>query len=402
MSNKQVIYIKYSELTLKGKNRMDFVRILAQNVKHALKQIPYKLTYYYDYLVLEDFSSENVNEIIEILKVIPGINSFSLAYLIEKDLQKLSTLVLDVTNNLLKEQVLNKFRITCSRTDKTFSSSPEIIDILATTLLNNTNLKVGLKDYDLNLQIEVKKDYIVVFYKSIKGANGLPIRSSGNCLMLLSGGIDSPVASRLLMQRGLYVNFLTFITPPHTSEQALQKVRDLVKLITVNNKLCQAKLFICNFSNLQHELTHIKKESYRITLMRRCFFRIAKKIAIKNNFKAIATGESLGQVASQTIESMQVISDVLDDFLILRPLVSFDKEEIIKLANKYNTYETSILPYDDSCSLFAPKNPVTKPTIKIAKELEESCFLLDDLIEKTIEKDVHMEELIDNEFRKIY
>lgn len=402
MNNNQVIYIKYSELTLKGKNRMEFVRILAQNIKYALKQISHKLTYYYDYLVLEDFNDANIDEIIKILEVIPGINSFSLAYLVEKDLQKLNKLVLDVTNNLLKEQTLTKFRITCSRTDKSFSSSLEIIDLLATTLLTNTNLKVSLKEYDLNLQIEVKKDYIFVFYKSIKGVNGLPIRSSGNCLMLLSGGIDSPVASRLLMQRGLYVNFLTFITPPHTSEKALQKVRDLVKLITVNNKLSHAKLFVCNFSNLQHELSHIKKESYRITLMRRCFFRIAKEIAIKNNFKAIATGESLGQVASQTIESMQVISNVLDDFLILRPLISFDKEEIIKLANKYNTYETSILPYDDSCSLFAPKNPVTKPTIKTANELEESCFLLDDLIKNTIEKDIHVEEIIDNEFRKVY
>lgn len=393
MKNK-IIYIKYSELTLKKKNRMDFIRILLNNVKWALQNFNLKIQYFYDYMSIVDFNEQNIDEILAILKEIPGINSFYVAYLIDKNLDNLVELSLSIIQNEInKNNNLKSFRITSRRQDKNFTSSLEIINLVAGVILSKTSLNVDLYKADLNLQIEVKKDNIVVFVNGNNGSNGLPVGSSGRALVLLSGGIDSPVAARLLMLRGLKVDFITFITPPHTSEKALDKVRNLAKLITLNNKLCKSKLFICNFSDIQHELTHIKKESYRITLMRRQFFKIAKTIAMQNNTMVLATGESLGQVASQTIESMTTISQVLDNFLILRPLVSYDKEQIISLAKKFNTYETSILPYDDSCSLFAPKNPVTKPNIETALELENDCFLLDSIVENVIKNKVTKEDI---------
>lgn len=386
----KIIYIKYSELTLKKKNRMDFVRKLHNNIVFALKEFNVKVIYHYDYCEVTNFENNDLNEICKILKLIPGINSFSIAYIIEKDINKLIEFCLLLSQYNIENHNIKTFRITSRRQDKSFSSSSEIINGIATSLLKNTNLKVNLENYDWNLQIEVKNNCIIVYDLSTNASCGLPVGSSGRVLVLLSGGIDSPVASRLLMNRGLEEDFLTFITPPHTSDMALEKVKMLVKQITLNNKLCNSKLFVCNFTNLQNELTHIQKESYRITLMRRRFIKIAKEIAIQRNCSAIATGESLGQVASQTIESMQVINESAQNFLILRPLLAMDKNEIINYAKEYGTYEISILPYSDSCSLFAPKKPVTQPKLDVAMELESKILLLDELTNSAIK--IHTKE----------
>lgn len=386
----KIIYIKYSELTLKKKNRMDFIRKLHNNIVFALKEFNVKVIYHYDYCEVTEFKNDDLDKICEILKLIPGINSFSLSYIVDKDINKLVDFCLLLSQYNIENHQIKTFRITSHRQDKNFISSSEIINHIATSLLKNTNLKVSLEDYDWNLQIEVKSNCIVVYDISINATCGLPVGSSGRALVLLSGGIDSPVASRLLMNRGLSVDFLTFITPPHTSDMALEKVKMLVRKITLENKLCNSKLFVCNFTNLQNELAHIQKESYRITLMRRRFIKIAKEIAIQRNCGAIATGESLGQVASQTIESMQVINESAQNFLILRPLLTMDKNEIINYARKYGTYEISILPYSDSCSLFAPKKPVTQPKLDVAQELESKILLLDELTDSAIK--IHTKE----------
>ncbi|MDE5651462.1 MAG: tRNA 4-thiouridine(8) synthase ThiI [Ureaplasma sp.] len=386
----KVIYIKYSELTLKKKNRMDFVRKLHNNIVFALKEFNVQVIYHYDYCEVINFKNDDLEKICEILKLIPGINSFSIAYILEKDLNKLVDFCLLLSQYNIENHNIKTFRITSHRQDKNFISSNEIINSIATKILKNTDLKVNLENYDWNLQVEIKNNCIVVYDLSTNGTFGLPVGSSGRALVLLSGGIDSPVAARLLMNRGLSVDFLTFITPPHTSDMALEKVKMLIRKITLNNKLCNSKLFVCNFTNLQNELAHTQKESYRITLMRRRFIKIAKEIAIQKNCGAIATGESLGQVASQTIESMQVINESAQNFLILRPLLAMDKNEIIGYAKKYQTYEISILPYSDSCSLFAPKKPVTQPKLETAIELESKILLLDELTESTIK--IHTKE----------
>ena len=389
---KKIVYIKYGELTLKKKNRKNFISILFSNIKFALKEFAnIKIIHYFDYMKIENIDNFE-QDIIEILKFIPGIYYICIATQMNNDIDTLKTYCLKYAQKLYTSN-FNKFRLTCHRQNKQYYlTSNEIINIIAGEILNNTNYSVSLKQYDLDIKIEIKNDFAIVYDKRIKGLGGLPIGSNGRILMLLSGGIDSPVASKLLMNRGLKVDFLTFITPPHTSEKSLQKVKDLVNVITLNNKLYKSKLYVCNFSMLMHELTHIKNESYRITLMRRYFLRIANELKNKYNYDAIGTGDSIGQVASQTLESMDVISNSISNCLILRPLLTFDKELIINYAKFYNTYNLSILPYSDSCSLFAPKNPTTKPKNSIAIELEKKLDLINDIMINTIKNKIWIEE----------
>lgn len=396
---KKIIYIKYGELTLKGKNRKHFVSILATNVKRALKSFSsIIIEKKFDCMILTNLDN-HVDEVIGILQFIPGIYYISIATQISNDIN----IIKDYCLSLAKDKYFENatFRITCHRHNKNyFLNSNEIISIVAGEILQNTKYQVNLKNFSLNINIEIKDSCAIIFTNQIKGLGGLPVGSNGKVLVLLSGGIDSPVASKLLMNRGLSVDFLTFITPPHTSEKALEKVRTLSKEITFNNLLCNSKLYICNFTMLMHELTHINKESYRITLMRRYFLRIANFLKEKYGYDAIATGDSIGQVASQTLESMNAISSAIDNCLILRPLLTYDKEQIINLAKFYKTYNTSILPYNDSCLLFAPKNPTTKPNLEIVTKIENSLELIDVILTNVINNHIWIEELKDDNWYK--
>jgi thiamine biosynthesis protein ThiI len=268
----------------------------------------------------------------------------------------------------------------------------EISTKLGGVILNHfKDYAVDVHKPKLVINVEIKDLYAIFYFEKINGLGGLPLGINGKVLMLISGGIDSPVAANLLLKKGLQVDFLTFISPPHTDERALNKVRELKKIITLNNDLYNAKLYIVNFTNLQHEITHIHDRSYQITILRRYFFRFAKRLAESNNYQAIATGEALGQVASQTIQSMQTIQNSIGDFLVLRPLLTMDKSEIIHLAKQLGTYDTSILPYADSCSLFVPANPVTKPTIHKAIHLESGLELADDIMEQIFKNHIKIE-----------
>ena len=392
---KKIIYIKYAELTLKGKNRKHFVSVLASNVKRALKSFSsIIIEKKFDCMILTNLDN-HIDEVIHILQFIPGIYYISIATQISNDINIIKDYCLFLAKDKYFENAT--FRITCHRHNKNyFLNSNEIISIVAGEILQNTKYQVNLKNFSLNINIEIKDSCAIIFTNKIKGLGGLPVGSNGKVLVLLSGGIDSPVASKLLMNRGLSVDFLTFITPPHTSEKALEKVRTLSKEITFNNLLCNSKLYICNFTMLMHELTHINKESYRIILMRRYFLRIANFLKEKYGYDAIATGDSIGQVASQTIESMNVISAAIDNCLILRPLLTYDKEQIINLAKFYKTYHTSILPYNDSCLLFAPKNPTTKPNLEIVTKIENRLELIDVILTNVINNHIWIEELKDD------
>lgn len=396
---KKIIYIKYGELTLKGKNRKHFISVLASNVKRALKSFSsIIIEKKFDCMILTNLDN-HVDEVIGILQFIPGIYYISIATQISNDIN----IIKDYCLSLAKDKYFENatFRITCHRHNKNyFLNSNEIISIVAGEILQNTKYQVNLKNFSLNINIEIKDSCAIIFTNQIKGLGGLPVGSNGKVLVLLSGGIDSPVASKLLMNRGLSVDFLTFITPPHTSEKALEKVRTLSKEITFNNLLCNSKLYICNFTMLMHELTHINKESYRITLMRRYFLRIANFLKEKYGYDAIATGDSIGQVASQTLESMNAISSAIDNCLILRPLLTYDKEQIINLAKFYKTYNTSILPYNDSCLLFAPKNPTTKPNLEIVTKIENSLELIDVILTNVNNNHIWIEELKDDNWYK--
>ena len=378
----KIIYLKYGELTLKGKNRKFFQSLLIKNLKKAISDFKVKIIDKFDHLIIEVENSEDIDNLITIITKVPGFAHLSIGYVIDKDIEIIKT----TANQIIVDNFQKTFKIESKRTDKAFYlDSIQIKNMVAGFILANNEIKVDVKNPDIKINIEIKKNYAVVFSQKIECTNGLPVNSSGRCLLLLSGGIDSPVAAHLLMKRGLAVDFLTFITPPHTSEEALNKVVDLANIVSLDRKLMNYNLHICDFSKIQHEMNHVENKSYNIALMRRSFFRIAEKLKEKYHYDLIATGEAIGQVASQTIESLFSSSSVVENSLIIRPLITYNKNEIINLAKKINTYETSILPYDDSCSLFAPKHPITKPKVEVVKELEDSLSFLTDLENKAIE-----------------
>ncbi len=380
----KVILLKFGELSLKGKNKKFFVNQLKSNLTHALKEFNTTIKFYFDFVLITDFKANQLLKIKEVVLTIPGFSFLSEALMINKDLDTLKDILLKIlpSSNF-------SFKVITKRSDKNFNlNSDQINRLLGHFVLNHfLNAKVDVHNPKIKIFLELKQDFFLLYFKKESFNNGLPIESGGKVLMLLSGGIDSSVASNFLMQRGFHVDFITFLTPPHTSDQVLEKIKMLINQITKNNLLQNnTKLYICNFSPILHELNHISKENYKITLLRRSFFRIAKLLAERYHYQAIATGEALGQVASQTIESMNCINHAINNFLVLRPLTCFDKETIIDRAKKIGTYDISILPYEDSCSIFAPKNPITRPKIDTCLELEKEIDLLNELEQNGLNK----------------
>lgn len=375
----KIIYLKFDELYLKGQNIKFFKQKAISNLRQALHGFSLTIKNNFDNIVIADIQDDELDVVLLICKRIPGFTAITVAVKIAWDLQLLKQVSLQL---LLKTKT---FKVEAKRTDKSYEhNSDELKRMVAGYVLyHHPNIKVDIHNPETMLRIEVKHDGFIVFTNKLQGAKGLPVGTSGRALMLLSGGIDSPVASDLLMRRGMHVDFITFITPPHTTPEALDKVKELVRLITLNYRLEKPKLYVCNFTPIQNELTHIEEESYKITLLRRSFIRIANQVASTMNYDVLATGEALGQVASQTIESMKVI-DEASKHLILRPLVSFNKDAIINHAKEINTYTESIKPFCDSCSLFAPRKPVTKPKLHIAKSLEDKLDLLMPLEDTTV------------------
>jgi len=320
-------------------------------------------------------------EIINIIKRVSGIQYFVRAYVCKSNIEDIF--------KCIKENLTTKegtFKVKTKRVDKNFNlqSNQVNMELGGMILEEFKNLKVDIHNPQTLINVEIKRNQTILFFDKIKGIGGFPLGINKKILMLISGGIDSPVASNLLIKKGYIVDFITFVTPPHTNEKALDKVRKLVKVLTKD--LYEPKLYVCNFTNIQHELSHMSVKAYQITLMRRFFFRIARDLAKKEGYLAIATGESIGQVASQTTESMQTIQNAIGDFLVLRPLLTFDKSEIIEIAKNINTYDISIEPYADCCALFVPTNPVTKPTIHLAEKLESELPIAFGLYEKILDK----------------
>lgn len=388
MINTNLIRIKFGELSLKGKNKINFINCLFENIKKALSEYPsLHIKRAYDEFLITNYE-EQKDTIINIIKNIPGIACFyEVLFYEDNGLENVCSKVLETFNN----SKFKTFKVETKRKDKSYKlNSMEISKRVGGAVLNKIkNVKVDVRNPKLLIEIEVIKDGFYINKKKYQGMGGFPVGINGRVLILISGGIDSPVAAKLILKKGFKADYLTFISPPHTSDRVLDKVKDLIKTITLDGKVCSSKLFVCNFTNIQHEIAHIKDKSYQINIMRRYFFRIAQAIKKLEKYDAIATGESLGQVASQTIDSIKTISSVLDnDTVVLRPLLTYDKIEIVKLAKEYGTYDISILPYEDSCSLFVPANPVTKPNIKVASNLESELFLINDLVEKTINKTI--------------
>lgn len=359
---KKQIMIRYGELNTKGKNKIDFVRMLEKNIRHSLGNLidisDLYHTHDHSYINLDDNS--NINEIIEILKNISGIHSFSIVYKLDADIDKLSDFCLDYI--LKVKDKVKTFKVNCKRSDKRFPMhSIDIIKIIATKILKQDLFKVDVHNPDLFINIEVHQDGIVVYFNSIRGSGGYPLGSLGNALMLLSGGIDSPVASFLLMKRGLKLDFIHFASPPYTQEGVIDKIKELLDILNIYQD--KIYLHIVPFTKIQETIYKNTDVSYAITILRRMMFKISKIVADKIHAKAICTGESIGQVASQTLESMNTITNGIN-LTILRPLSVVDKQDIIEIAKKIKTYEISIRPYEDCCTIFKPKNPKTAPKLE--------------------------------------
>ncbi|AXE60932.1 tRNA 4-thiouridine(8) synthase ThiI [[Mycoplasma] phocae] len=368
------ILIRYGELTLKKNNRNDFINQLKQNLLWYINKEEIKMEF--DRAFVE-FSEKNL----EALKNIFGISSYSPTYVCKSELEAIENIV----KKIISEKNFSSFAIAARRHNKNFSlNSAEINMHFGGYVLKNTEDKtVDLKNPDLKINIEIRDDKTYVFTEVISSLGGMPVLSSGKVLHLISGGIDSPVASFLLQKRGLKAVFLNFITPPHTDKKTEDKIDEIMKLACRFQK--DATLFQINYTKVMNYIGLTSNQKYKITLMRRSFYRIANKIAHKYNIKAISNGENLAQVASQTLESIYTISEVCD-LPIFRPLLSFDKNETIKIAEKINTLGTSIEKACETCELFAPKNPVTKPNREEANFLEKELDMLEKLEDEVIEE----------------
>lgn len=370
------LMIHYGELSTKGDNKRAFIRQLLHNIKDALNndQLGYRSNRDHIFIALNGVDPQGL---LSRLEEIAGIQRISLVYKGSKDIEVTKAEAL----GLIQGEAGKTFKIEAKRADKTFPLDSYHIDCeLADFILDHTALKVDVHHPDITLRVDVRKDGLYLSCHDYPGAGGYPLGMNGKVMLLLSGGIDSPVAGYTLLRRGLKIECIHFAAPPYTSEAVLDKLKDILKKLNLYQ--ADIKLNVIPFTELQLAIYKSIDEPYAITVMRRMMMRIAVGLAKKNKCLAIATGESIGQVASQTLESMDVINEVTN-FPVLRPLCVLDKLAIIAMAEKLGTYEISIRPYEDCCTIFKPKAPKTHPHLKDVVYFE-SKFDWAPLVEKCI------------------
>ena len=372
----KIILIKYGELTTKKDNRKLFINILYNNIKKELEDYDVKIIKNRVRMFIE--TDDNIDEIVNILKNIFGIHSIVIATRVNTNTIEIEKEVL----NIAKNTNFNTFKVETDRADKSFpiSSMDFSRKIGALILKNINNIKVDVHNPEYLLKIEIREDYTYIYHKEVKGAGGYPVGVAGKGLLMLSGGIDSPVAGYLAMKRGIKVECIYFESPPHTSIMAKNKVKKLVEHLTKYNS--SITLHVIKFTDIQEAIYKNIDPTYMITIMRRMMYRISEKVMEKNSLLCLINGESVGQVASQTLTSMRVINSVTN-VPVIRPVACLDKLEIIDISKKIGTYETSILPYEDCCTIFLPKHPVINPNMNKAIEYEKS-FDYESLIEEAI------------------
>ncbi|HGC9743805.1 TPA: tRNA uracil 4-sulfurtransferase ThiI [Streptococcus agalactiae] len=374
------IMIRYGELSTKKKNRMRFINKLKNNMEHVLSIYP-------DVSVKTDrdrghvyLNGTDYHEVAESLKEIFGIQAFSPSFKVEKNVDTLVKAVQEIMTSVYKDGMT--FKITAKRSDHSFE--------LDSRALNHTlgdavfsvlpNIKAQMKQPDINLKVEIRDEAAYISYENIRGAGGLPVGTSGKGMLMLSGGIDSPVAGYLALKRGVDIEAVHFASPPYTSPGALKKAHDLTRKLTKFGGNIQ---FIeVPFTEIQEEIKEKAPEAYLMTLTRRFMMRITDRIRENRNGLVIINGESLGQVASQTLESMQAINAVTAT-PIIRPVVTMDKLEIIDIAQKIDTFDISIQPFEDCCMIFAPDRPKTNPKIKNTEQYEKRMDV-EGLVERAV------------------
>ncbi|EEU16985.1 tRNA uracil 4-sulfurtransferase ThiI [Enterococcus faecalis] len=361
------IMVRYGELSTKGKNRKTFIMQLAQNVKRALADFP-ALKIHADrdrmHILLNGEDSE---EVIPKLSKVFGIQNFSPSIRIEKEMPAIRAMVQEVVREVYTPG--KTFKITAKRSDHSFELDSNGLnqELGGAVIEAIPEIQVQMKKPDINLRIEIRKDAAYLSYKTIRGAGGLPVGTSGRGMLMLSGGIDSPVAGYLAMKRGVEVEAVHFASPPYTSEQALQKAKDLAeKLVPYVGTI---QFIEVPFTEIQEEIKRVVPQGYLMTITRRLMLRLTDAIREMRKGLVIINGESLGQVASQTLQSMVAINEVTST-PIIRPVVSMDKTEIIEIAEKIDTFELAIQPFEDCCTIFAPPQPKTRPRLDKAQDYE--------------------------------
>ena len=373
---KKIIIIKYGELTTKKGNISFFINTLIDNIKTSLNNIPFSIISDRGRMFIY---TDNFDEVINKLKNVFGIYEINIAYELEdNNIDNIQNTLI----NLLKEKEFKTFKVITKRSNKDYPIISNDVNIkLGSIILHNfKNKQVDIHNPELNINIEIRKEKSYIYFDKIKGLGGYPVGTQSKGMLMLSGGIDSPVAGYLALKRGIRLEAVYFESPPHTSLNAKNKVLSLAR--ELSNYSNYLNVHVVNFTKIQEAIYKNCPHEYMITIMRRMMYRITEALCYKENAKAIINGESVGQVASQTLTSMGVINEVVK-LPVLRPVICFDKIEIVNLAKKINTYEISIEPYEDCCTLFVPKHPVINPTLEKAKEFE-NLIPYEELIKETL------------------
>lgn len=378
----KIIIIKYGELTTKKDNINYFIKVLKDNIKKALINVESEITYDKGRMFIKTSSYE---EVLEKLKKVFGIHEIIIGYELE------NTSYQNIKDNiisLVKEKNFDTFKVVSKRSDKTYPlNSMELSRKLGGELLKCMhNIKVDVHNPELTINVEVRNKCALIYFEKHRGLGGYPVGTLGKGMLMLSGGIDSPVAGYLAIKRGVKLEAVYFESPPHTSIEAKNKVFSLAKKLAMYNQ--NINVHVINFTEIQEAIYKNIPKEYLITIMRRMMYRITEKLAKKKKAKVIVNGESIGQVASQTLTSMSVINEVIK-MPVIRPVACFDKLEIIDIAKKIDTYETSILPFEDCCTIFVPEHPVINPE-------SEKALIYENLIpyEELINKAIRNEEVV--------
>lgn len=375
-----VVVVRYSEIGLKGKNRGYFEKKLIDNIRKIAR--PPEINKRYGRIIIR-LKDMDFDEIKARLKYVFGIQNFSFAYAVSHDLDKIKEVVLKLLKLKLKNE--KTFKVQTKRSYKQFPMNSQELSahIGAFVLENFKELSVDVHNPDIIVGIEVKEKEVFVFVGKEQMYGGFPVGSSGKGILLLSGGIDSPVAGWYMMKRGILIETLSFLSPPFTSEKSKNKILELSNILSkyVPDTL---KTWIVPFTPVQQYIKTNAPDKYSLIIQRRSMMRIANKLAKKIKAKAIITGENVGQVASQTLENLHTIESA-SNLPVLRPLIGFEKIDIVEKAKEIGSYEISIQPYLDSCVVFAPKNPATKSSIKEIEEIESKLTELSNLEEKAFE-----------------
>ena len=373
----KVLLIRYSEIHLKGNNREFFESALVSNIKTALKGYEYDFARSNARYVIRNFHEEQLEEITDVVRNVFGVHSVSVAEEVPSDYDAISKAAISIAPHS------GSFKVNTNRADKRFPMPSMTVsaEVGGDVLENYPDLTVDLFNPEHVINIDIRENGKTFVYSGVlKAVNGMPVGTGGKAIVLLSGGIDSPVAAYMMAKRGMTLRALHFHSFPYTSAQAKQKVLDLAKI--VKKYTLRMTVDVVSFTEIQTEIHEKCPEEYMITIMRRFMMRIAERIAKINGAGAIVTGESLGQVASQTLESITSSNSVVT-IPVFRPLIGFDKDEIIEISQKIGAFETSILPYEDCCTVFLPKKPVTKPRLS-AVEKVENALDVDKLVENAL------------------